>query len=588
MTFTDPQTMFQEAMRIHKAGEHTRAEKLYKRLLKNHPDHPEVVAMLGRLYVDRKQDRRGIDMMRRAMTLAPHSPNIHFWLGIALIRLKRDAEALEILERAAKLAPKDPEIRFQLGRLAAARFEVEPAIEHLSAAATLAPDNEQYRFLLAVTLAQSGRRPVGLSHFQWLIQRQPNNPHYHLHLGHAQQVNGALQDAVASYETALRLSPGMLEAVIGIANIEESWGQREEAYVRLKDCLAQGQRSPTLAMAFARVCTHRKSPEEARDPLESILRDDQMTTAGRIAVLFRLGQLNESVGRYDDAWACYAEANGLHPKTWDGEDHERGIDRLVQTFSPEAFDRMPRARNQDASPIFIVGMYRSGTTLLEQILACHPHVHAAGELTHVHRVALSLPQILGAKEDYPECVTQLTVEIATDIAETHLDRLRQLRGTRPRVTDKFPMNYLHIGLIRLLFPEATIINTVRDPVDTCLSCYANAFSSALGFTTSLTELGRTYRQYDRLMKHWRETLGVPLLTVRYEELVEDLEKVIREVLEYCRLPWDSSCLRFFESKRVALTPSEGQVRQPIFRSSLARSSHFTHHLQELVEALNQT
>jgi len=588
MTITDPQAMFHEAMRVHQAGEHARAEKLYKRLLKHHPNHPEVVAMLGRLYVDRKQDRRGIEMMRRAMTLAPHSPNIHFWLGIALIHLKRHAEAVEVLERAAKLAPKDPEIRFQLGRSAAARFEMEPAIEHLSAAAGLAPDNEQYRFLLAVTLAQSGRRPVDLSHFQWLVQRQPKNPDYRLHLGHAQQINGDLQDAAASYGTALRLSPGMLEAVIGIANIEESWGKREEAYGRLKDCLAQGQRSPTLAMTFARICTHRKSPEEARDPLETVLRDNQMTTAGRIAVLFRLGQLNENVGRYDDAWACYTEANGLHPKTWDGDDHERGIDRLVQTFSRVAFDRMPRARNEDASPIFIVGMYRSGTTLLEQILACHPQVHAAGELTHIHRMALSLPQIVGAREEYPECLSELTAQVATDIAGTHLDRLRQFRGTKPRVTDKFPMNYLHVGLIRLLFPEATIINTVRDPLDTCFSCYANAFSSALGFATSLTELGRTYRQYDRLMKHWRGTLGVPFLTVRYEELVEDLEKVIREVLAYCRLPWDSKCLRFFESKRVALTPSEGQVRQPIFRSSIARSSHFKHHLQGLIEALNRT
>ncbi|MEE9131767.1 MAG: sulfotransferase [Phycisphaerales bacterium] len=580
--------LFHEAMRLHHSGELDQAERLYRRLLKQHRDHPDLSVMYGRLLVDRKEVKRGLDMMRKVIKKHPQVARLHLQRGLGLLAAQRIDSAIKSLGRARELEPNTPELHFHLAHAYLAQFNSEKAIECLRRAVQLDSENAQYRYHLATTLLRSGRIPVDTSQFEWLIERDPNNAVYHMQLGNAHQANGDLEKARAEYERSVHLDPDQDDAQIGLANIEETLGNRDRAYEILRACIDSGVRKVNLATAFARVCRARNIPREAAELIAGQLEDETLAPTQQIALLFRLGQLYEDMKEYESAWGCYKRTNDLHPKTWDGNDHEKGIDALIEVFTKERFAGMVRSKRHDRLPVFIVGMYRSGTTLLEQIVSCHSQVCGAGELVDMMGYALTLPERIGAKQDYPRCLEGLTQDVVDEISDRYLRKLRSLVSSDAvRVTDKMPLNYLHLGWIKLLLPQAIIIHCRRDPLDTCFSCYANSFSSMHGFTTDLGELGRTYRQYDRLISHWRDELEIPMLEVEYEELVHNQEAVSRRVIQYLGLDWEEACLRFHESSRVTLTLSEGQVRQPMFKTSIGRADRFGAHLDPLREALGQ-
>ena len=231
------------------------------------------------------------------------------------------------------------------------------------------------------------------------------------------------------------------------------------------------------------------------------------------------------------------------------------------------------------------GMPRSGTTLIEQIMASHPQVHGAGELNLIHRMASEFPSLLGSATPYPQCIAQATAQKLERIAQTYLGELQKRGGKASRVTDKAPINFLHLGLIDLLFPGARVIHCARDPLDTCLSCYFQPFSGEYSFTYDLGHLGAYYRLYENLMVHWRQILRVPVFEVRYEELVADQERMIRALIEFCGLPWDDRCLKFYETERTVATASFDQVRKPIYAGSVGRWRRYEAYLEPLISAL---
>jgi hypothetical protein len=230
-------------------------------------------------------------------------------------------------------------------------------------------------------------------------------------------------------------------------------------------------------------------------------------------------------------------------------------------------------------------MPRSGTSLVEQILASHPHVYGAGELTTIGDLAATLGRSTGSQHGYPRNVLNAGTEAIESCAAEYLRQIAALSGEAPRVSDKMPHNFLYLGLIDLMFPGARVIHVARDPMDTCLSLFFQTFNSMHSYSTDLTYLGAYYRQYERLMNHWERVLRIPMLTVRYETLVEDVEKATRDMLEFCELPWDPVCLQFHASGRIVKTPSYDQVRQPIYRSSVARWRRYEKHLGALMAAL---
>ena len=231
-------------------------------------------------------------------------------------------------------------------------------------------------------------------------------------------------------------------------------------------------------------------------------------------------------------------------------------------------------------PIFIVGMPRSGTSLLEQILASHRDVFGAGELLDFQRLALEL-----VKGQYPEGIVSISPRKIAALATRYVDVLNERNASAPRVTDKLPANFLYIGLIYAAFPQARVIHCVRDPLDTCLSCYRKAFASAHGFAYDLRELGRYYRAYAGLMAHWQRLFPERMFELRYEAVIREPESTIRRLIQYCGLDWDEACMRFYETERPVQTASAAQVRRPLYTDSIGAWRRYADHLQPLRTAL---
>ena len=266
---------------------------------------------------------------------------------------------------------------------------------------------------------------------------------------------------------------------------------------------------------------------------------------------------------------------------------QRVLRVIADRFDSNLLERFRGVGDPSPTPIFIVGMPRSGSTLVEQILASHPQVHAAGELTNMIRVVESASDCDGRPVAFPAGVGVLGADDLRRLGHDYLASLPALAGGQTRITDKAPGNFLRVGLIRLILPNARIIHTLRDPVETCVSCFSKLFASGVTFSYDLAELGRHYRGYRELMTHWQSVLPAgAMLDVSYEAVVDNLEEQARRMIDFCGLRWDDRCLRFHETDRPIATSSNVQVRRPLYRSSLARWRRYEAHFEPLLAELD--
>jgi hypothetical protein len=298
--------------------------------------------------------------------------------------------------------------------------------------------------------------------------------------------------------------------------------------------------------------------------------------------------MHADIGDHEQAFRAYQLANalakrwtlhagqGFQPAQW-----HQYVERIADTFDDKRLAEGRRKGRDEDVAILIVGMPRSGTTLVEQILSSHPRLHGAGELTWLSEIAQSLPAA------YPEGATRIDADTAKSLGGYYLDRLREFAGDAVRITDKAPVNFLHLGLMALLLPNTRVIHCRRNPLDTCLSCYFTNFTHGHSFTNDFSDLATYYRGYRRLMDHWQEVRPLDLIEVDYESLVADQEGVSRRLVEFCGLDWDPRCLRFHENGRPVATASKLQVREKLFSSSVGRWRVYQRFLTPLIEALGE-
>lgn len=312
----------------------------------------------------------------------------------------------------------------------------------------------------------------------------------------------------------------------------------------------------------------------------------ELGTADRSSLHFRAASLLDRAGRFDEAFQHAANAHALRNPAYDRGWIERLVRDFTGYFTSATLRRLPRATHGSQTPVFAVGMPRSGSTLAEQILASHPAVFGAGELTWVFQLWQSAVR----RRSDPwsgliQCVDRLTASDLEELAGEYLRPLGALSPESLRIIDKLPMNLLNLGLIALLFPNARVIYCRRDPLDTCLSCYLTDLKAGNQFSFDLRSSGHLYRHCAAMMSHWQAVLDLPILEVVYEQVVEDVEGQARRMLEFLDLPWDDRCLRFYENDRPVETASREQVRKPIYRDSVGRWRHYDAHLGPLRDAL---
>ncbi len=441
-------------------------------------------------------------------------------------------------------------------------------------------------FNLSAINGQLDRHDEAINCCRQAIRIRPEFTEAYHNLGNALQCLGKNQEAAESYRRALQINPDLFQARLGEVNALEKMDDLDNAWQRLQPLLDADNVNADVALAFADLCHHAHRGAEAAALMERLLAGDPpLNPYYQMRLHFSLGALYDVEQQYDTAFGHYQQANALDGRQFDPKKYAARIDRLRAVYSTEFLARAPRATVHSQRPVFIVGMSRSGTSLTEQILASHSQVHGAGELKNLQEMVRKLPNLLVTDTPYPECLLQLTQHTCNELAADYLEQLEQHSGEALRITDKMPQNFHNLGLIALLFPKAHVIHCVREPLDTCLSCYFLNFLHGNAYAYDLKNLGVYYRHYQRLMEHWKTVLDLPIFEVRYEELVADPESVSRAMVEFCGLDWEQDCLRFHDNPRFVHTASYRQVRRPVYTSSIDRWKNYAAYIQPLCDGL---
>ena len=577
--------LFARAASAYQSDRSPEAAALLQQVLNQDPRHAAAHNLLGILRHRQGENTEAAAHLRTAVELRPDVAENHCNLGIVELALGETEAAERDLEKAATLNPRLALAHFHLGLAYAQDRKWNKAVAALQRVIALVPDDAAAKLELGRVLVSAGRGAEAVAHFQKLRQLFPGKREVRYGLAAAYESAGRIADAAKELRDTVTEIPGLLDAVDKLGVYAANMGRFDEAKTFFDAALAFYPDSPDL-LYDAATNTKALSNAEGIARIETVLSKE--THEPRRALLhFALGKIHDDRGAYAEAFANFKAANDIADRSqaYDADAWTAYTDRIIATFTPAYFAARQGFGSKSIKPIFIFGMPRSGTTLVERIIAAHPEVAAGGEPVFLRGLTDALPERLGVAKSYPECAAAVDEAAAADLARAYLDFLDSWAPGADRVTDKVPANYYHLGLLAVMFPKATYVHVRRDPVDTCLSCYVTNLRH--GYSHDLVKLGRHYRDYARLMAHWRKVLPVPFLEVDYEDLVRDQEGVSRRLVAHCALPWDGRCLDFHKGEGAVRTASIWQVRQPMYKSSVGRWRSYEPFLKPLIETLKE-
>jgi len=439
---------------------------------------------------------------------------------------------------------------------------------------------------LVHTLLAAGRLPEAEASIRELLKIEPENPQNWVSLAAVCTRLLRQPEALAAYEEAARLNPAQVSLRLSIGHVNKTLGRRRECEQAYHEALRMDPACAEAYWSLADLKTYVFSDAEI-DAMLGLLASDAEDGAGSAQLHFALGRALEHKRQYREAFGHYLTGNALRRKSSPFsiakfEDKSR---RVTALFNGEFLARRTGAGCADGAPIFIVGLPRSGSTLVEQILASHSCVEGTMELPNMLTIVRELDQRNASSDSYPESVAALSRERLGELGQRYLDETRPIRTTRPRFIDKMPNNFSHVGLIHLILPKATIIDVRRHPLDACLSTFKQHFAEGQSFSYDLEDLGRYYRCYLELMDHWDQVLPGKVLHLQYETLIREPEASIRGLLAHCGLSFEAACLRFHETQRPVRTASAEQVRQPLYTSGVGYWRNFAAELEPLRRSL---
>ncbi len=393
------------------------------------------------------------------------------------------------------------------------------------------------------------------------------------------------ESAVAAFDRALALQPGQVRVLLSKGHVLKTLGLRAECEAAYHACLALDPNFGEAYLSLADLKTYRFADAEIVAMQALAAAEPAPSDAAQLE--FALGRAFEQRGEWARAFRHYAAGNAARRRRlhFDATAFEQKSRRVARWFDADLFRRHAADGCPDPAPIFIVGLPRSGSTLVEQILASHPQVQGTMELPNLVTLVRELDHWEGGRDTYPECLAALAPADLVRLGQRYIDETRDLRGERPRFIDKMPNNFSHVGLLELILPRATIVDVRRHPLDACWSAFKQYFAEGQSFSYDLQDLGRYYRSYLELMDHWQAVLPGKVLCVSYERLVRDTEVEVRRLLGHCGLPFDAATLKFHETRRSVRTASSEQVRQPIYASGVGQWRHFESELEPLRRSL---
>ena len=445
------------------------------------------------------------------------------------------------------------------------------------------PREPELHTLIGSALIDLGNIADARKHLLKAIDRRPEARSLR-QLARTYEVEGRTKETLESLKKALKLAPNSAAIRSAIADAHYVEANYDEALEAISGLIDEDPPDLNVVLTLARIAHRVDMEERAIEVVRAFLERGEITARMEMALRFRLGELLNRAGHYDEAFECFAKANKLRNLEYSAASFSSAVDQVIETWTRERIAELPVVAKPNEMPILIVGMPRSGTSLAEQIIASHSQVAAGGELKDLSDIARSI----GAAPQTPPIITDpdvITMQKLTRHGRAYLSTLRKIARGSARVTDKMPTNFLFLGLAQVMLPGARVVHCVRDPRDTCLSCFFQSFSDALAFTNDLSDLGVFYRGYERLMAHWREVLDIPVFDLVYADLVNDLTGVSRELIGFLGLEWEDQCETFWLNPTLATTASLDQIRRPIYTSSVGRWKNYEAHLAPLEQAL---
>ncbi|MCP4024356.1 MAG: tetratricopeptide repeat protein [Desulfobacteraceae bacterium] len=523
------------ALAYHKRNDLKNAEAVYKKILASDPDNADANHLFGMLLYQKGEIDSAVNFIQTSIQTNPKNAIAHNNLGVLFKNIGRIKHAIECYKKALSLMPNYAESYINLGIALSRISQYNEAIPYYNKALSLNPDSAEA----------------------------------HNNLGNAFYGLNQLDDAILCYKRALSLKPDYAEALNNLGNAFKKLGQ-------FKNSISSYKRALAINPYFAEAHRHLSLIENHTEYDQNILSMEKLYNRNNISVKqkmflgFGLGKAFEDIKQYEKAWRYFEQANSLNRESYDYSTIEETskIAIIKQTFIKSFFSDHQNSGILDKTPIFIIGMPRSGTSLVEQILSSHPFIFGAGELDDLSLIAKKIEWMKPTKGSYEYKPCKSNTQFKSAGTE-YIKRIRRFSKKAQFITDKMPNNFFHVGLIKVILPKAKVIHCVRNPMDTCLSIYKNYFSNqGHKYAYDLEELGSYYNYYLDIMDHWRRMMPGFIHEINYEELISDQEKHTRKLLEYCNLPWDESCLAYYKTDRRVSTASASQVRRPIYKDSV--------------------
>lgn len=590
-------------------------------------DTQQAGATAERIAVAFAQVRDGnLDTARATFSDLMHDPahavDAHRGLAAIAWRQQQAEGAVQLLSEAVRRDPEHADARADLALLLMLKGEPSRALEHWHGRLEQRPEDVAAWHNYGKCLADAGQIDAAAQAFEHAVALQPRQAESYAAYARALQKAGALARAGDVWQRLLTVVPDAEEAFQGLAETQFHRGQLDACLETYRRGVAAKPDSPDLHMGFGQMLEdfgdksgaeaefrrtlalrpqwaiaieglltliRGQASDEDLDLARAVLDDPGKQPQEHAMAGYGLGKALDARGDSDGAFAAWAAANQGRRRQAGAYKHEalvERVDRIIGAFTPQLLADKRLVGLDDPRPVFVLGMPRSGTSLVEQIISSHPDAYGYGELSEVAAITKRLPGELGSIKRWPEVVADLTPDAARAQAGKYLAAMQDKHATdAARLIDKAPMNFFHVGLIMLLFPQARVIWCQRDPRDVCVSIFAENFGVQQRYATDLGDVGRYYREYARLMRHWQSLFGDRLHAVVYEDLVADPEAGARALIDAVGLPWDANCLRFYEHERPVLTPSRWQVRSPIYRGAVSRWQRYADHLGPLLDAL---
>jgi tetratricopeptide (TPR) repeat protein len=562
--------------------EYDKAEACHREALKLDPNCAPSLNNLGSIVRERRDYDTAIALYQKARAAQPDYLEPLNNLGATLARLDRHEEALRVLDAALAKNPQYVEALCNKGFAFLGLEQTGPALACFARAQALRPDSAEAWLGIARTRKDEYLLDEAETAVRRAIELDRTSDALCM-LGSIQAAQGKPDLAREAFNAALEVDPACNSARMGLGNLLLEEGRFSEAEEIFRAAATDSEERMSTLFSLVQARKVKKTDPELAE-LEAL---DIAALPPNKAMFahFALGKAYDDTGEADKAFPHFLKGCAIKRArlTYDADAKERDFARLREIFSKDFIDSRRSKGFASDKPIFVLGMPRSGTTLTEQIIASHPDVFGAGEIYDLLDIAGSTERGGGT---FPENMPGMTDAGFAELGRRYVEGLEKRKPDARKLTDKMPINFLHIGLIHLILPQAKIVHVSRHPLDTCISCFTRLFAHNQDGTYELKDLGRFYKAYNDVMKHWRKVLPAgSFYDIRYEDLVDNTETQARSLIEYCGLDWNDACLEFYKHERNIRTASLLQVRQPIYKSSVARWKKYEKFLGPLIEGL---